>query len=114
MNDSPLNQTRLKTIPSHKNYSHPKNSTFRQLQLRMLNSLSTNPVIKLGRNHSKNISHDYDNYDNYINKINTTLSKYQTNFSPERFAELENENDLGPNEKYMDKEGKQLIKKYIP
>ena len=111
MNDTPLNQKRLKTIPSHKNYSHSKNSTFRQLQLKLLNSLSNNPIVKLGRNHSKKDSHDLDNYDKYINKINTTLSRYQTNFSPERFAEIENENDLGPNEKYMDKEGKRLIKK---
>jgi len=110
MNDTPLNQTRLKTILSHKNYSHSKNSTLRQLQLRMLNSLSNNPIEKLGRNHSKKISH-VDNYDNYINKINTTLSRYQTNFSHERFSEIENEEDLGPNEKYMDNEGKQLIKK---
>ena len=55
MNNTPLNQTRLKTIPSHKNYSHSKDSTFRQLQLRMLNSLSTNPIVKLGRNYSKKI-----------------------------------------------------------
>ena len=114
MDESSLEQTRFKTIPNQKNYSYSKNSTLRQLQLRMLNSLSRSPIVKLGRNYSKKDSLESDNYHKYLDKVNYSLSKYQINFSNERFAEIENENDLGPNEKYMDKEGKRLIKKYIP
>ena len=111
MNDLSSEQTRFKTIPNQRNYSYSKNATLRQLQLRMLNSLSKSPVVKLGRNYSKKDSQESDNYNKYLDKVNTSLSKYQINFSRERFAEIENENDLGPNQKFMDKEGKQLIKK---
>ena len=109
MNDSNLIQTRLRTIPSQKKVSVFKNSTLRQLQLSMLNSLSKSPVIRIRRKSIKNDNSDYDDYENYINKINNSLSKYQTSFSQEKNAELEN--SLGPNEKYMDNEGKKLIKK---
>ena len=111
MNDLSSEQTRFKTIPNQRNYSYSKNATLRQLQLRMLNSLSRSPIVKLGRNYSKKDSQESDNYNKYLDKVNTSLSKYQINFSRERFAEIENENDLGPNQKFMDKEGKQLIKK---
>ena len=108
MNDS-MNKTRLKTNPNLKNTFNPKNSTLRQLQLTMLNSLSKSPIVKVRRKSLKNNTNDYDDFDNYINKINNSLNKYQVSFPQEKNAELEN--TLGPNEKYMDKEGKNLIKK---
>ena len=109
MNDSHLMQTRLKTIPSKRRELSLKSSTLRQLQLSMLNSLSKSPVIKMRRKSLKNNNAEYSDYDDYINKINNSLNKYQLSFSQEKNSELEN--TLGPNEKYMDKEGKQLIKK---
>ena len=109
MNETSLLHTRLKTISNHRNRFNPKNSTLRQLQISMLNSLSKSPLVNVRRKSLKNISHDFNDYDDYINKINNSLNKYQVSFSQEKNAELEN--SLGPNEKYMDKEGKQLIKK---
>ena len=109
MNDSNLMIPRLKTISSQKKVTIPPNSTLRQLQINMLNSLAKNSVVNIRRKSLKNNKFDYDDYDNYINKINNSLNKYQTSFSQEKNAELEN--SLGPNEKYMDKEGQQLIKK---
>ena len=109
MNETSLLHTRLKTISNQRKGFNPKNSTLRQLQITMLNSLSKSPLVNVRRRSSKNISHDFDDYDDYINKINNSLNKYQVSFSQEKNAELEN--SLGPNEKYMDKEGKQLIKK---
>ena len=114
MSESNLIETRLKTIPRPRQRRELKikNSTLRQLQLSMLNSLSKCPVLKERRKSLKNLkrnSGQYDDYDEYINKINNSLNKYQISFSQEKNSELEN--SLGPNEKYMDKEGKQLIKK---
>ena len=68
-------------IINQRNYSYSKNATLRQLQLRMLNSLSKSPVVKLGRNYSKKDSQESDNYNKYLDKVNTSLSKYQINFS---------------------------------
>ena len=109
MSDQNQNQSNLKTISNHKQIFKPKNSTLRQLQLNMLNSLSKSPIVRVRRKSLKSINHDFDDYDDYINKINNTLNKYQISFSQEKNDELEN--NLGPNEKYMDKEGKELIKK---
>ena len=108
MNDSILMSLRFKTISGKKKASNKKNSTFRHLQLSMLNSLSKNP-LDIRRKSLKHRNPDFDDFDDYINKINHSLNKYQTSFPQEKSSELEN--SLGPNEKYMDKEGKQLIKK---
>ena len=109
MNNSNSFHTRLKTIPNRKINLKEKNSTLRQLQLSMLNSLSKNPIVTIRRKQINGRNNNYDNYDNYINKINNSLSKYQTSFSQDK--SYESDNNLGPNEKYMDKEDKQLIKK---
>ena len=110
MNDSNSFHTKLKTIQNKKINIKEKNSTLRQLQLSMLNSLSKNPIVTIRRKNINGRNLDYDdNYDNYINKINNSLSKYQTSFSQDKSYELDN--NLGPNEKYMDKEDKRLIKK---
>ena len=111
MNDNnTFTQSRLKTIPNQRRIFNKKDSTLRQLQLTMLNSLSKSPIVKIKRGPFKTIEHDFKDYEHYINKINNTLSKYQISFSPDKYPDLE-ENDLGPNEKYMEKEEKQLIKK---
>ena len=104
-------QERLKTLSNQRSNISKKNSTLRELQLDMINSLSKSPLVKVKRSSFKNLNQDLDNYNDYINKMNNRLNRYQINFSPEKFAEIENENDLGPNEKYMDREGMQLIKK---
>ena len=111
MNNVNLSQERLKTLSNQRSNISKKNSTLRELQLDMINSLSKSPLVKVKRSSFKNLNQDLDNYSDYINKMNNRLNRYQINFSPEKFAEIENENDLGPNEKYMDREGMQLIKK---
>ena len=111
MNNVNLSQERLKTLSNQGSNISKKNSTLRELQLDMINSLSKSPLVKVKRSSFKNLNQDLDNYSDYINKMNNRLNRYQINFSPEKFAEIENENDLGPNEKYMDREGMQLIKK---
>ena len=111
MNNVNLSQERLKTLSNQRSNISKKNSSLRELQLDMINSLSKSPLVKVKRSSFKNLNQDLDNYSDYINKMNNRLNRYQINFSPEKFAEIENENDLGPNEKYMDREGMQLIKK---
>ena len=98
MNNSNSFHTRLKTISNKKINIKEKNSTLRQLQLSMLNSLSKNQIVTLRR---KCINGRNQDYDNYINKINNSLSKYQTSFSQDKSYEVDN--NLGPNEKFMDK-----------
>ena len=110
MNEENSVSSRFKTISSQKKLLNPKNSTLRQLQLNMLNSLSKSPIIKIkSKILLKSNKDDLDDYDDYINKINTSLNRYQTSFSKEKNSELDN--SLGPNEKYMEKEDKKLIKK---
>ena len=100
---------RLNTISTHRGAFPKKNSTLRELQLTLINSLSKSPITNLRRKLPKTISRNYG-YDDYINKVQTSLSKYQVQFNPPKNYDKESE-DLGPNEKYMDKEGKTLIKK---
>jgi hypothetical protein len=111
MNNGNLSPERLRTISNQRSNINQKISSLRELQLDMINSLSKSPLVKVKRSSFKNLNQDLDNYSDYINKMNNRLNRYQINFSPEKFAEIENENDLGPNEKYMDREGMQLIKK---
>ena len=47
MNEENSVSSRFKTISSQKKLLNPKNSTLRQLQLNMLNSLSKSPIIKI-------------------------------------------------------------------
>ena len=58
MNETSLLHTRLKTISNQRKGFNPKNSTLRQLQITMLNSLSKSPLVNVRRRSSKNISHD--------------------------------------------------------
>ena len=99
MNNVNLSQERLKTLSNQRSNISKKNSSLRELQLDMINSLSKSPLVKVKRSSFKNLNQDLDNYSDYINKMNNRLNRYQINFSPEKFAEIENENDLGPNEK---------------
>ena len=110
MSFSNSNKTRFKTISNEKQ-NNRNVKTLRQLQLSMLNSLTKSPVVRLRKKASNNLLNRNfdDDYNDYIKKINTSLNKYQISFSQEQSNELEN--SLGPNEKYMDKEGKELIKK---
>ena len=108
MSEENLCKTRFNTISNEKHRRRNKN-TLRQLQLSMLNSLAKNPLQLRGKSTKNIINRNYDDYNDYINKINTTLKNYQLSFSKEKNDELEN--TLGPNEKYMDREGKELIKK---
>jgi N-acetylneuraminic acid mutarotase len=87
MSETNINKTRFNTISNQKP-SNRNQKTLRQLQLSMLN---------------------IDDYEDYINKINTSLKNYQISFT--QVQNEESENSLGPNEKYMDREGKELIKK---
>ena len=110
MDSNSINQTNFKTIQSQKRIINQKNSTLRQLQLSMINSLTKSPLVKVRDNSLKHIR-QYEDYDDYKNKINNSLSKYQISFSPEKYPEIDDLNTLGPNEKYVDREDKQLIRK---
>ena len=109
MSESNINKTRFNTISNQK-LSNRNHKTLKQLQLSMLNSLTKSPVVRLRKKPPNNINnHNIDDYEDYINKINTSLKNYQISFS--QAPNEVSENNLGPNEKYMDREGKELIKK---
>ena len=99
---------RLNTITGQRTDFSSKNSTLKELQLNLINSLSKSPIVSLRGKSPISTHHIDDDFDEYINKIQNSLSKYQVQFVPPKNY---HENDLGPNEKYMDKEGKNLIKK---
>ena len=99
---------RLNTITGQRTDFSSKNSTLKELQLNLINSLSKSPIASLRGKSPISTHHIDDDFDEYINKIQNSLSKYQVQFVPPKNY---HENDLGPNEKYMDKEGKNLIKK---
>ena len=80
-----------------------RDKTLRELQLTLLNSLAKNPEISLTKRRRK-FPQDFDDY---ISKMDNSLNKYQLTY----ISKEEEENEIGPNEKYMTKDDKKLIKK---
>ena len=115
MEENKDNQTRLKTVSYDKINTNRRRSNLRQLQLNILDSLTKGPIINIKKRNLRKLTNRnaYDkDYENYDNKINLTLSKYQLSIPHDKDKEEEiNPNDLGPNEKYIDKDDKKLIKK---
>ena len=115
MEENKDNQTRLKTVSYDKINTNRRRSNLRQLQLNILDSLTKGPIINIKKRNlrkSTNRNANDKDYENYDNKINLTLSKYQLSIPHDKDKEEEiNPNDLGPNEKYIDKDDKKLIKK---
>ena len=115
MEENKDNQTRLKTISYDKINTNRRRSNLRQLQLNILDSLTKGPIINIKKRNLRKLTNRNANdkdYENYDNKINLTLSKYQLSIPHDKDKEEEiNPNDLGPNEKYIDKDDKKLIKK---
>ena len=66
MNNVNLSQERLKTLSNQRSNISKKNSTLRELQLDMINSLSKSPLVKVKRSSFKNLNQDLDNYSDYI------------------------------------------------
>ena len=62
MDSNSINQTNFKTIQSQKRIINQKNSTLRQLQLSMINSLTKSPLVKVRDNSLKHIR-QYEDYD---------------------------------------------------
>ena len=90
-----LNTSRIKPI---------RQQTLRELQLSLLNSLAKNPVIQLTKKRKKFPIE----FDDYISKMDDSLNKYQLTYINKEDSQ---ENDIGPNEKYMSKDDTKLIKK---
>ena len=115
MEENKDNQTRLKTVSYDKINTNRRRSNLRQLQLNILDSLTKGPIINIKKRNLRKLTNRNANdkdYENYDNKINLTLSKYQLSIPHDKDKEEEiNPNDLGPNEKYIDKDDKKLIKK---
>ena len=114
MEDNKTNQSRLKTISFDKlTVDKRRNSNLRQLQLNILDSLSKGPIVKIKRPLRKLINNTNDDYEAYNTKINTSLKNYQLSIVQDKDKEDEppNPNDLGPNQKYLDKNDKKLIKR---
>ena len=115
MEENNDNQTRLKTVSYDKISTNRRRSNLRQLQLNILDSLTKGPIINIKKRNLRKLTNRNANdkdYENYDNKINLTLSKYQLSIPHDKDKEEEiNPNDLGPNEKYIDKDDKKLIKK---
>jgi len=82
------------------------------LQLNILDSLTKGPIINIKKRNLRKLTNRNANdkdYENYDNKINLTLSKYQLSIPHDKDKEEEiNPNDLGPNEKYIDKDDKKI------
>ena len=106
-------QQRLKTVSYDKIITHKRKSNLRQLQLNILDSLSKGPIVKIKRPLRKLINNTNDDYEAYNTKINTSLKNYQLSIVQDKDKEDEppNPNDLGPNQKYLDKNDKKLIKR---
>ena len=115
MEENKDNQTRLKTVSYDKINTNRRRSNLRQLQLNILDSLTKGPIINIKKRNLRKLTNRNANdkdYENYDNKVNLTLSKYQLSIPHDKDKEEEiNPNDLGPNEKYIDKDDKKLIKK---
>ena len=115
MEENKDNQARLKTVSYDKINTNRRRSNLRQLQLNILDSLTKGPIINIKKRNLRKLTNRNANdkdYENYDNKINLTLSKYQLSIPHDKDKEEEiNPNDLGPNEKYIDKDDKKLIKK---
>ena len=115
MTENISNQNRLKTLSLDKSSHYKKKSNLRQLQLKILNSLTKDPIIKIKKRPSRKLTLNskIDDYELYDNKINNTLKNYQVSIIHDKDKESieDNPNDLGPNEKYIDKDDKKLIKK---
>ena len=113
MDDNNNNQTRLKTVSYDKISIHKRNSNLRQLQLNILDSLTKGQTVKIKKPLRKSINKSNDNdYELYNSKINSSLNKYQLSIIQDKEKDEEvDPNDLGPNEKYLDKDDKRLIRR---
>ena len=104
---------RLKTI-SYDKINIKRKSNLRDLQLNILDSLSKGPIIDLKKRSNRRIGKNtIDNdYESYNTKIINSLNKYQLSIIQDKDKdEPTDRNDMGPNEKYIDKDDKKLIKK---
>ena len=104
---------RLKTI-SYDKINIKRKSNLRDLQLNILDSLSKGPIIDLKKRTNRRIGKNtIDNdYESYNTKIINSLNKYQLSIIHDKDKdEPTDRNDMGPNEKYIDKDDKKLIKK---
>ena len=104
---------RLKTI-SYDKINIKRKSNLRDLQLNILDSLSKGPIIDLKKRTNRRIGKNtIDNdYESYNTKIINSLNKYQLSIIQDKDKdEPTDRNDMGPNEKYIDKDDKKLIKK---
>ena len=105
--------TRLKTI-SYDKINIKRKSNLRDLQLNILDSLTKGPIIDLKKRTNRRIGKNtIDNdYESYNTKIINSLNKYQLSIIQDKDKdEPTDRNDMGPNEKYIDKDDKKLIKK---
>ena len=104
---------RLKTI-SYDKINIKRKSNLRDLQLNILDSLSKGPIIDLKKRTNRRIGKNtIDNdYESYNTKIINSLNKYQLSIIQDKDKDEPTvRNDMGPNEKYIDKDDKKLIKK---
>ena len=104
---------RLKTI-SYDKINIKRKSNLRDLQLNILDSLAKGPIIDLKKRTNRRIGKNtIDNdYESYNTKIINSLNKYQLSIIQDKDKdEPTDRNDMGPNEKYIDKDDKKLIKK---
>ena len=104
---------RLKTI-SYDKINIKRKSNLRDLQLNILDSLTKGPIIDLKKRTNRRIGKNtIDNdYESYNTKIINSLNKYQLSIIHDKDKdEPTDRNDMGPNEKYIDKDDKKLIKK---
>ena len=104
---------RLKTI-SYDKINIKRKTNLRDLQLNILDSLTKGPIIDLKKRTNRRIgknTNDND-YESYNTKIINSLNKYQLSIIHDKDKdEPTDRNDMGPNEKYIDKDDKKLIKK---
>ena len=104
---------RLKTI-SYDKINIKRKSNLRDLQLNILDSLTKGPIIDLKKRTNRRIGKNtIDNdYESYNTKIINSLNKYQLSIIHDKDKDEQTDrNDMGPNEKYIDKDDKKLIKK---
>ena len=104
---------RLKTI-SYDKINIKRKSNLRDLQLNILDSLAKGPIIDLKKRTNRRIGKNtIDNdYESYNTKIINSLNKYQLSIIQDKDKDEPTvRNDMGPNEKYIDKDDKKLIKK---
>ena len=104
---------RLKTI-SYDKINIKRKSNLRDLQLNILDSLTKGPIIDLKKRTNRRIGKNtIDNdYESYNTKIINSLNKYQLSIIQDKDKDEPTvRNDMGPNEKYIDKDDKKLIKK---